>query len=144
MLDILLIEDDPQYLMLVKRLLEDEGHTVRAAENGAKGLESYMQSPTTVVITDIFMPYKDGIEVIRALSRQQPRPAVIAMSGGTRIKSAQSTLDPAQILGAQQTLCKPFSRQDLNMALESLLITGVIAVVAVLTKIGYLGRYWSL
>ena len=66
MLDILLIEDDPQYLMLVKRLLEDEGHTVRAAENGAKGLESYMQSPTTVVITDIFMPYKDGIEVIRA------------------------------------------------------------------------------
>ena len=143
MLDILLIEDDHQHRMLVKRLLEDEGYTVRTAKNGKKGLESYMQRPATVVITDIFMPVMDGIEVIRVLSRQQPRPVMIAMSGGTRIISAQSTLDPAQILGAQQTLCKPFSRQDLNMALESLLITGVIAAVAVLTKIGYLGRYWS-
>jgi len=122
MLDILLIEDDHQHRMLVKRLLEDEGYTVRTAENGKKGLESYMQSPATVVITDIFMSVMDGIEVIRVLSRQQPRPVMIAMSGGNRIMSAQSALDTVQILGAQQTLHKPFSWEELNMALQSLRI----------------------
>jgi len=122
MLDILLIEDDPQYLILIKRLLEDDGHTVRTAENGAKGLKNYMQDPASVVITDIFMPDMDGIELIRTLFKQQTRPVVIAISGGNRRMSPHFTLDVAQTLGVQQTLMKPFSRGELNMALERLLI----------------------
>ena len=116
---ILIIDDDVQILKMLRKTLEHEGHEVIDAANGNKGLRLYREDPTDLIITDIIMPEKEGIETIVELRREFPEVKIIAMSGGGH-GEAESYLHMAKGLGAQRTLTKPFGMEELLEAIRAL------------------------
>jgi DNA-binding NtrC family response regulator len=104
---ILVIDDEEQIRRVLRRALEAEGHEVLEARNGAEALWLHRATPAELVITDILMPEKDGLEVLMALRREAPRLKVIAMSGGGRLGQMEP-LAAAKPLGAIAALRKPF------------------------------------
>jgi len=82
---ILIIDDDAQILKMLRQILEREKYHVTEASNGKEGLRLYRENPADLVITDIIMPEKEGIEIIIELKRDYPDVKIIAISGGGRI-----------------------------------------------------------
>ena len=79
---VLVIEDDDHLRGLLRAVLERAGHTVEDAPNGAAGLKRFYSHPADVVVTDIIMPEKEGLETIIELKRDHPEVKIIAISGG--------------------------------------------------------------
>src|SRR3954463_12455808 len=112
-LRILLIEDEESLRGTLARMFEGDGHTVVAASNGRFGLQLLENGQFDLVITDIVMPETDGLEVLRALRKTEPRPRVIAMSGAGR-SGLSNYLTMAALLGADEPLVKPFGLEELK------------------------------
>ena len=68
---------------LLKQVLEDRGDTVTCASNGVEGIKEYRSHPADLIILDILMPEKEGLETILDLRREFPQVKIIAMSGGS-------------------------------------------------------------
>lgn len=117
---ILIIDDDHHILLMIKKMLERAGFDVDLASNGIEGLRVFQNIQVDLVITDIIMPEKEGLETIREMKRMQPDLKVIAMSGGGKI-SADNYLETARIFGASKVLQKPFSQKTMVMAVIDLL-----------------------
>jgi len=117
---ILIIDDDHHILLMVKKMLERAGFEVDLASNGVEGLNLFKKIPVDLVITDIIMPEKEGLETIREMKRLRSDLKIIAMSGGGKI-SADNYLDAAKIFGASKVLGKPFSQKQLVSAVQSVL-----------------------
>lgn len=117
---ILLIDDEAEFRALIKAMLERAGYEVILATNGAEGLRSYRESPVDLVITDIIMPEKEGVETILDLKRDYPDVKIIAISGGGRI-TATDFLNMAAKFGANRTLAKPFRRDVLLETIRDVL-----------------------
>ncbi|MFP4548827.1 MAG: response regulator [Fidelibacterota bacterium] len=110
---ILLIEDDVSVNKMITTILKDEGHEVYTSFDGVEGLKLIQKEPDiNLVITDIIMPEKEGIETIREIRKKYPLKKIIAISGGGKI-DAGSYLKLAQSLGANYIMEKPFSRQEI-------------------------------
>jgi DNA-binding response OmpR family regulator len=120
MATILVIDDDESVRDLLARILRREGHEVYVASDGEEGLAQFAQCHAQLVITDILMPGKEGLETIVALRAQDPEVKVIAVSGGGR-NGTFGFLTTATRLGADRTLSKPFAREDLLAAVNELL-----------------------
>ena len=105
---ILVIDDDPHLLNVVGGVLEDEGAQVSRANDGLEGLRTFAAEPPDLVVTDILMPNREGIETIVEMKRRHPGVKIVAMSGGARL-GAENVLDLARQLGADATLSKPFA-----------------------------------
>jgi DNA-binding response OmpR family regulator len=110
---ILVIEDEEDIRGLYSRILKHAGHDVIDAPDGKVGIELYRENPADLVITDIIMPEKEGIELIRELRRDFPEAKIIAVSGGGQATSSSTCLRLAKGFGAVKTLAKPFSQQEL-------------------------------
>jgi DNA-binding response OmpR family regulator len=117
---ILVIEDDHHILLMIKKMLENEGFEIKLASNGKEGLDLFMKISVDLVITDIIMPEKEGLETIREMKRVRSDLKIIAMSGGGKI-SADNYLDTAKIFGASKLLAKPFTRKQLVTAVHDIL-----------------------
>ncbi|MBN2011211.1 response regulator [candidate division KSB1 bacterium] len=117
---ILVIDDDMEIRDMITSLLERADYDVIAAENGKEGMKQFSSKPTDLVITDIVMPEKEGIETIQELRGKYPNVKIIAISGGGRI-SANDWLKLAQAFGADIILSKPFRPNELLEAISSLL-----------------------
>jgi CheY-like chemotaxis protein len=119
---ILVIDDEPLIRETVVTLLTREGFSVEEASDGAAGIAMFHKNPPDVVITDVFMPNRDGIEVVRELKRSYPHTKIIAMTGGgqTRMLEIGSA---AKLLGADHILHKPFERESLLIAVNAALGT---------------------
>ncbi len=96
------------------------GHLVIEARNGKEGLELFPDACADLVITDIVMPEKEGLEVLMELRKQKPPVKIIVISGGTRNRSG-GYLRTATALGAPKVLEKPFSNGELMNAVNELL-----------------------
>ena len=126
---ILLIEDDTQHRLMLKNGLEEAGYEVIEASDGEVGLRLYHQQPCYLVITDIFMPEKEGLETIRELKRQFPTVKIIAISGGgirgnyAGSLGADTALEAAKAFGADRTLLKPIEVRPLLAMVEDLFKT---------------------
>ena len=119
---ILIIEDEPLVRAVLRSILERHGYTVMDAPDGRAGLALWCQTPSDLVLTDLFMPECDGIEVIRQLTRVWPQAKIIAMTGGTTIGNFKSTVAPAALqLGAQHMLLKPFTKETLLAIISAVL-----------------------
>ncbi len=117
---ILVIDDDPQICDLLRQTLEKEGYTIETAEDGVAGINQYREHPADLIILDILMPEKEGLETILDLRREFPEVKIIAMSGGNE-RAKLNLLDLAKRLGAQYTIQKPFQLQTLTeMVYEAL------------------------
>jgi len=117
---ILVVDDDYVFRAALRVILEAAGYTVLDAADGEAGLRVYREQGADLVLVDLFMPERDGLEVIQALRAMIPQPKTIAMSGGGRI-GARDMLTAAAALGAARTLRKPFESRDLLAAIRELL-----------------------
>jgi DNA-binding response OmpR family regulator len=117
---ILLIDDDFRLLTTLGQLLVKEGYEVQNAENGEEGIQIQRKQPSDLIITDLIMPGKEGIETIAELRKAQPSLKIIAMSGGGLIRSTEYLM-VAETIGANCTIAKPFPFDRLLSAVEELL-----------------------
>jgi two-component system, OmpR family, response regulator CpxR len=116
---LLVIDDDAGMRKLMVRTLSGGSHRVLEAENGQEGLRMMDEHKPDVVITDILMPQKEGIETIREVLGRAPGTKIIAISGG----GAQNLmfLDAARTFGAHAALAKPFRADELIETVERVL-----------------------
>ena len=117
---ILLIDDDNTFRTTLSGMLTHYGHTVFEACNGREGLGLFDDCKPDLVITDIIMPEKEGLEVVVELHKKSPYLKIIAMSGGGLL-DADNYLYMANVLGAAKVLVKPFSAAVLMAALAEVL-----------------------
>jgi len=122
MKDILVMDDDFQFRQVLKLRLEEAGYKVHDAGDGINGMRLLSAEPIGLVITDIIMPGKEGIEPIREIRHDYPDVKIIAISGGGRI-NGECYLRTAKRLGADRTFTKPFKREELLAAIQELLDT---------------------
>jgi YesN/AraC family two-component response regulator len=120
MTKILLVEDDALVREALKRVLKEGGYTVFEASDGEEGLSLFSEICPDLVITDIIMPNRDGLETIMEIKRRSPDTTVVAISGGGYIKG-EDYLGVAGRLGAAKTLIKPFGSKTLLETLDGLL-----------------------
>jgi CheY-like chemotaxis protein len=121
---ILLIDDDDSVRTMLRQTLTHFGHTVIEARNGKEGLNLFPGARADLVITDIVMPEKEGLEVLMELRQEQPPVKIIAMSGGGRGMAADY-LRTAKLMGAAKVLTKPFSNEVLMAAINELVPEGL-------------------
>ncbi len=117
---ILVIEDDKSFRNVLVQMLDKAGYEVSQAGDGNQALEICRMLQPDVVLTDIIMPDKEGLETIQDLLTLCPNMKIIAMSGGGRV-GPDSYLPLAKKLGARATLQKPFMRDDLLSAIAEVL-----------------------
>jgi CheY-like chemotaxis protein len=120
MAKIIVIDDEESIRVLVRKILERAGHSVEVASNGNIGLDIQRKNPADLIITDLFMPEKEGMETIIELHRDFPRVKIVAMSGGDR-KGNMDFLGMTEKLGAHRILKKPFTLNDVVEVVDSLL-----------------------
>ena len=117
---ILIIDDEELIRETIRMKLEQNGHEVTEASNGAEGLRALAEGQIDLVVTDIIMPDQEGIETIRKIRQRDARIGIIAISGGGRGRGLQF-LDIAQKLGANASLPKPFTGSQLLAVVEATL-----------------------
>ncbi len=108
----LVVDDDPMVCEIIARTLSSAGYSVQCAANGNEAVELFAKSPCAIVVTDIVMPEKEGIETIIELKRLDPAVKILAISGGGR-ERGKEFLRYASRLGANAVLSKPFRKAEL-------------------------------
>ena len=109
---ILIIDDDGQIREMLKKTLEREGYDVITAVDGIEGIRTYLENSVDLIITDIVMPRKEGLEIIQYFQSHYPEAKIIAISGGGRLEP-ENYLCLAERFGAWRTLSKPIERAEL-------------------------------
>ena len=120
MAHIVIIDDEDIVLKSLQAMLESGGHEVLTASNGEIGIELCRREKTDLVITDLLMPEKGGIEVIVGLQKDMPNIKIIAITGGGQMGDL-IFLKHAEMLGAARSLEKPILRQELLKAVDEVL-----------------------
>lgn len=120
MSSILVVDDDSQVLEVVGEMLRLEGYEVATAVDGRDAVSQFKGGQFDLVITDLIMPEKEGLETIAELRTLRGGVPVIAMSGGGRI-GPTDYLETARFIGANATLAKPFARSELITLVSNLL-----------------------
>jgi CheY-like chemotaxis protein len=118
MAEILIIDDDPGDRYIMAEALTGAGHQVRQAKDGTEGLALCRERLPTLVVTDIVMAAKDGIETIQELRQVAPNIPILAVSGS---EHADFYLNAINLLGADAALAKPFGFDQLVQAVADLL-----------------------
>lgn len=112
MTDVLVIDDQASVRATLRNILEFEGYEVMEADNGASGLSLMREFPVLLVVTDILMPEKEGIETILEIRQEFPETRILAISGGGQTQNLEF-LRAAKKLGADEILKKPFTSEQL-------------------------------
>lgn len=126
---ICVIDDDESVRQTVGRILKSAGYAVVDAKDGEVGLRTVERANPAMIITDIVMPNREGIETIREAKRQFPQIPIIAISGGGRL-GPDGFLDLALKLGADDCLAKPFRPAELLDKVKRLLSPEAAAATA--------------
>lgn len=115
MAEILVVDDEQSFRQVMRFKLQEMGHTVELAENGAIGYERFAERSPDLVITDLFMPEMDGLELTRRISAVSRETPVIVLTAFGDIQSAVSAMK----LGAIDYLTKPVDWEELRLSIES-------------------------
>ena len=113
---ILIMDDDAAVRTALKNILHQEGHQILEAVNAAEGAKIYNSATPDLIITDLIMPERDGVEALLELRSQHPDIKTIVISG-----DAPEFLPIVEDLGANRTIAKPFKNQDVINAVRELL-----------------------
>ena len=116
---ILIVEDNEDLRNFLRMKLESAGFKVTVAPSGAEALELMASEPADMVLTDVFMPEKDGMETIVEIRARYPQATIIAMSGWDS-RSDADYLRIAREIGAVRTFRKPFEPEQMVEVLRQL------------------------
>jgi DNA-binding response OmpR family regulator len=119
--NILIVDDNEDILFFMRAALEQAGYEVQTASDGAQAFAQQMQHRADLLITDIFMPGRDGIETLRDSKTRFPQTRVIVMSAGGGTGGQLDYLSAAALIGANATLRKPFSLDELLDTVQKVL-----------------------
>jgi CheY-like chemotaxis protein len=114
---ILVVDDEPQIRRMVRESLTRAGFDVSEASDGKEAIDTLRKSSFDVVVADILMPEKDGLEVIMYLQRESPMTKCVAISA----PSNRVFLQSAQLLGATRVVEKPFTSAEIEAAVRGVL-----------------------
>lgn len=117
MAHILVIDDEPLVCEMLQEILLGAGHAVTCAADGRDAQKKMRGKSMDLILTDIFMPEKDGLETIEAFRRSHPEVKIIAISGGSPIRESD-VLAWAARLGAAYTFQKPVDQRELLAAVD--------------------------
>ena len=117
MKSILIVDDEVGIRNLMRAILENEGYSVLEGSNGNEAILQYGKYTPDLVITDLLMPGKDGIEALFEIRQMNGKAKVIALSGGGRI-CPENYLNYAMKLGAIATIEKPFTSEEFLMVIN--------------------------
>lgn len=117
---VLIVEDDEIMLRALGHAFQRAGCRVVGARDGDQGLARFLEQTPDLVITDILMPNREGVETILAMKAKAPQVRILAISGGGRL-GAEEILGLASRLGADAVLPKPFRAADILAAARALL-----------------------
>jgi len=120
---VLVIDDEAIVRLTLARMLEAAGYRVLNAANGTEGLQVFAREHVDLVICDIIMPDKEGIETIVEIRQIEPDQRIVAISGGGRIKK-EDYLAVAAAVGATHTISKPFDAETLTEMVTRILHNG--------------------
>ncbi len=118
---VLIIDDDLNLGRLLELAFKEKGHDACVVANGEDGMHACANQPFDLVVTDIFMPGMDGIEVIQGLRMAGNTVKIIAISGGGLVGERDTFLAIAKAMGADLAVSKPFSPSDFMSAAWNLL-----------------------
>lgn len=108
---VLIVDDEPNYLVVLEELLSDEGYTVLTADNARVGLELAMNNDVDAVVTDMKMPDIDGMVFLENLHRLKPDLPIVMMTAYGTIEKAVEAMKK----GAFDYICKPFENDEFKM-----------------------------
>ena len=117
---ILIIEDDKRLRVALAENLQNYGFEVSEAENGLDGINKHKERVADLIVMDIIMPEKEGIETIREIKRDYPSVKIIAISGGG-VLGPDHYLNVALAIGADKAIKKPFRTEKLVETINELL-----------------------
>lgn len=120
---VMIVDDDPCVRNAIKKILRNEPYEIIEAANGCEAVYFFRQTKIDLMITDLVMPEKEGIETILEIRQGFPDVKIIAISGGGK-SNTDLYLNMAKDLGAQYILSKPFQIADLLNAVRKLLDQG--------------------
>lgn len=109
---ILVIDDDPAIREMLCQMLNIEGYKTGSAKNGNDAITKFNEFKPHLVVTDIIMPEKEGLELIQIFQKKDPFIKIIAISGGAYYNDVREVLKMAKILGAHATLSKPLTKSE--------------------------------
>jgi DNA-binding response OmpR family regulator len=117
---ILVIDDEERQRQLIATTLGGAGYQVSLASNGEEGMAAFRAQPADLVITDLVMPVKDGVEFMEDLHQDFPAVPVILMTAGG-MGAIADTVEALEGLGATRGLIKPFAREHLLATVRAVL-----------------------
>ena len=118
---ILVVDDEAPVREMVTAMIESVGYEVIEAENGLEAYDICKKIPVDLIVTDIVMPDKNGIDLIMTLKKEYPDLPVVAISGGGGITGRFDYLEIAKLVGAQNILKKPFSMGEIRSLIANAL-----------------------
>lgn len=118
---VLVIDDDVQCNEMLCMLLKFSGHQVISAFDGDEGLKLFVRERPELVITDLYMPEKEGIETIIEIRKLDQKVRILAISGGSPLLDVDEMFPVAQLLGANAVLSKPFDSAALTIIINDLM-----------------------
>ncbi len=121
---ILIVDDEQIVRDLLRTVLENDGHTVEEAADGQEALDKHLSGAYDVVIVDLIMPRKNGLDTVRELRAQRPETRLVVMTGALpALLDRNRNMD--EMLGAVVKLTKPMRPADLVRAVREALATPV-------------------
>lgn len=118
MAKILVVDDEIQIRDMLTQILTRAGHEVELAEDGVIAMDKFRASPAELIITDLMMANKNGLELIQEITREFGEIRVIAISGGVPTCPSDYYLSVAKLMGASRILDKPFTKDELLEAVD--------------------------
>ncbi|MEO5347782.1 MAG: response regulator [Magnetococcus sp. YQC-9] len=123
MANILVVDDDEIFRIYLVTVLQKAGYGVIEADDGQAALEIVASTRIDLIITDIFMPKMDGIDLLAAVLEEHPHARMIAISGGYKAMNSRLTLEMAQSFGAMDIITKPFHAETVLQKVKAALDT---------------------
>jgi DNA-binding NtrC family response regulator len=116
---VLVIDDDSSYRMVLRGFIEENGHTVLEAENADDGMKVFLEEKIDLVISDLMMPVKSGMDLLRELRGIQPKVLFIMVTGFPTVDTATAAIKE----GAYDFLVKPVDMNQLAAVMKRALST---------------------
>lgn len=117
---ILVVDDEPIVLNCCQRILQDQGHTVHLVGSADEAITAMEDDPFEILLVDIMMPVRDGIDLIREIKEKWPETSIIVMTG----YATSETIRKSRSARADRFISKPFTPDELLEILDPILSKG--------------------